>query len=200
MPFDYNSFLQGVQTGLRLGRTTKYRPPPTPPVPGGVYILTEDGTPTIAEKKDYGEVTVLVPGEYEAILYSISYIDSPVQDTGSLTITPHEGSSSTPKVFYVCNTSGLYINRVRFFVYCDASVYSPGDRFDYSFVGGTWRRNGNVYLGNPPAEMYGIVYTIWDGEFARIRPVGTGIFYGSDDEAAYWAANSPNSPLITEGG
>lgn len=54
MPFDYNSFLQGVQTGLRLGRTTPGRQPPFPPVPSGRYILTESGLYTVVEKLGEG--------------------------------------------------------------------------------------------------------------------------------------------------
>lgn len=60
MPFDYNSFLQGVQTGLRLGRTSPGRVPPMPPVPGGRYILTENGVPVITEKIVFSEVDLVI--------------------------------------------------------------------------------------------------------------------------------------------
>lgn len=38
MPFDYGSFITGVLTGLKLGRTEKGR---TPPAPSNDYMITE---------------------------------------------------------------------------------------------------------------------------------------------------------------
>lgn len=51
MPFDYNSFIQGVITGLELGRSPKGR---TPPVPSNDYMITEiDEDRMITESGDY---------------------------------------------------------------------------------------------------------------------------------------------------
>ena len=51
MPFDYDSFMQGVMTGLRLGRIPKER---TPPTPSGDYMITEiDEERMITESGDY---------------------------------------------------------------------------------------------------------------------------------------------------
>ena len=202
MPFDYNSFLQGVQTGLRLGRTSPGRVPPMPPVPAGNYILMEDGTLTIAEKKPYEGATILWPGEYDAILYNTDRIDSTIQDEGTMTVFFPEGRDMPPlKAFFVCNTSGTYKDYVKCCVFCDVSDYPPITQtywYNYSFVGETWRKEGTYTLASPPTETYGVYATIWIGQFPR--PVGAEIFFGSDDEAIYWAANSPNIPLITEGG
>lgn len=55
MPFDYNSYLQGVQTGLRLGRTTPGR---KPPIPSGRYILTESGAVIVTEHPVGSEATL----------------------------------------------------------------------------------------------------------------------------------------------
>ena len=46
MPFDYESFMTGVITGLKLGRVPKGRKPPTP---SGRYILTESGEFMVTE-------------------------------------------------------------------------------------------------------------------------------------------------------
>lgn len=46
MTFDYESFMTGVITGLKLGRVPKGR---TPPAPSGRYILTESGEFMVTE-------------------------------------------------------------------------------------------------------------------------------------------------------
>lgn len=51
MPFDYESFMAGVMTGLKLGRVPKGR---TPPVPSNDYMITEiDEDRMITESGDY---------------------------------------------------------------------------------------------------------------------------------------------------
>ena len=52
MSFDYDSFLQGVMTGLKLGRPPKYRMPPEP-IPEDSYMITEDDNRMITESGDY---------------------------------------------------------------------------------------------------------------------------------------------------
>jgi len=53
---DYESFMQGVITGLKLGRVPKGR---TPPAPSGRYILTESGEKVITEKTiDWDGITI----------------------------------------------------------------------------------------------------------------------------------------------
>lgn len=50
MPFDYESFLAGVQVGRRLKvADANRRLPPKPPVPPGLRIVTETGIPIISE-------------------------------------------------------------------------------------------------------------------------------------------------------
>ena len=56
MPFDYNSFMQGVITGLKLGRVPKGR---TPPTPSGRYILTESGEMVLTELGTLSDVTII---------------------------------------------------------------------------------------------------------------------------------------------
>lgn len=51
MPFDYDSFMTGVITGLKLGRSPTGR---IPPVPSGDYMITEiDEDRMITESGDY---------------------------------------------------------------------------------------------------------------------------------------------------
>lgn len=47
MPFDYESFIVGVQVGRRLKVADALRK--FSPIPGGVPFLAEDGTPIITE-------------------------------------------------------------------------------------------------------------------------------------------------------
>lgn len=92
MPFDYNSFLQGVQTGLRLGRTSPGRVPPQPPVPSGKYILAEDGTVIITERPIYpGISTYSLDYTLEALEYSSNQITSEVVGTGTMCIYTQNG-------------------------------------------------------------------------------------------------------------
>lgn len=50
MPFDYESFIAGVQVGRRLKvADANRRLPPKPPVPPGLRIVTETGIPIISE-------------------------------------------------------------------------------------------------------------------------------------------------------
>lgn len=50
MPFDYESFMAGVQVGRRLKVADAQRElPPKPPVISGSLIVTEDGNPIISE-------------------------------------------------------------------------------------------------------------------------------------------------------
>ena len=50
MPFDYESFLAGVQVGRRLKVADAMRElPPKPPVISGSQIVTEDGYPIVSE-------------------------------------------------------------------------------------------------------------------------------------------------------
>ena len=53
MPFDYNSFMKGVITGMQLPRTPGNILPPLPPGPSGEHIVTEDGEGLITETNDY---------------------------------------------------------------------------------------------------------------------------------------------------
>lgn len=51
MPFDYESFMTGIITGLKLGRTETGR---TPPAPSNDYMITEiDEERMITESGDY---------------------------------------------------------------------------------------------------------------------------------------------------
>lgn len=51
MPFDYESFMTGVITGLKLGRVPNGR---TPPAPSNDYMITEiDEERMITESGDY---------------------------------------------------------------------------------------------------------------------------------------------------
>lgn len=49
MPFDYESFMAGLITGLKLDRPSKNRKPPLPP---NSYIITEYEDDIISEDGD----------------------------------------------------------------------------------------------------------------------------------------------------
>lgn len=61
MSFDYESFMTGVLTGLKLGRSPKGR---TPPAPSWRYILTESGEHILAEGYSTDEVTIFNVGTW----------------------------------------------------------------------------------------------------------------------------------------
>lgn len=62
MPFDYESFMQGVITGLKLGRVPRGR---TPPALHGRYILTESGEKMLTELSvAWDGVSVFNTGEW----------------------------------------------------------------------------------------------------------------------------------------
>ena len=78
MPIDYNSFIAGVQTAMRLGR----EPPRIPtPVPSGRYILTENKRKIYTEKVWSKDVTLFYPGEWielnDGRQYCFLFIDWP---------------------------------------------------------------------------------------------------------------------------
>lgn len=50
MDYDIESFMAGLQTGLRLGRAPQSA---APPVPSGEYMITEDEDRMITETGDY---------------------------------------------------------------------------------------------------------------------------------------------------
>lgn len=78
---DYKSFIAGVQLGRRLRIWDAVRLK-QPPVPSGVYILAEDGTPIITEVFPF-EVTNFIGGEwYSYSRYAGWYWDSAVVETG----------------------------------------------------------------------------------------------------------------------
>ena len=66
MPFEPNSFLAGVQTGIRLGRLSRTRTP----VPSGRMIITEWGKPVMEET--YG-TNISFVGEASLPITTIDY-------------------------------------------------------------------------------------------------------------------------------
>lgn len=59
MPFDYESFIAGVQVGRRIKVADAMRKvtPPMPPVIGGKYIVTETGAKIVTEQNGLYMVT-----------------------------------------------------------------------------------------------------------------------------------------------
>lgn len=73
MPFDRDSFLKGVITGMRLPRTPGGRPP-FEPVPSGKYILAEDGRNIVKENVTREDVSIYESGVwYQAELFTVRY-------------------------------------------------------------------------------------------------------------------------------
>lgn len=111
MPFDYDSFMQGVITGLKLGRVPGGR---RPPVPSGRYILTESGTHVLSEQPNYGDVSVLDSSTWFAlttpkVISGVTYTEVIINVGWNIS-----GSSPIPdyiimpsKFFYVVNTASV---------------------------------------------------------------------------------------------
>lgn len=72
MPFDKDSFLKGVITGMRLPRTPGGERP-FRPIPGRKFILTESGDHVITEKVGSGLATFYSINSYETDFKSLCY-------------------------------------------------------------------------------------------------------------------------------
>lgn len=203
MPFDYNSFLQGVQTGLRLGRTSPGRVPPMPPVPSGRYILTENSEYILTETRDYGDLSVYQMDEtYQVYKYDGMFPDAPIVGSGTMMVCPSTFADS-PEIQYCFAriTSGASWGDLIYPVYfCDA------DKYNEEKYGPVFNRYIDDEYNGPFANTFvitqGIAYAyVYYGHYApNYIPVDAGLFVGSLNELVDMLANVKNKRMITEGG
>lgn len=202
MPFDYNSFMQGVQTGLRLGRTSPGRVPPMPPVPSGRYILTESGGYVLTETKDYGDISVYqMDVTYQANTYANPNPDAPVVGSATIRICPSSFAYS-PEIQYLFAriTSGtIRGDLVYLVVFCDA------DKYDRAKYGPIFNRYIDGKYNGPFANALGIVQEIayavvfYGYNVPIYVPLDAGVFVGSLSELVDMLASVKNKRMITEG-
>lgn len=190
MPFDYESFMTGVITGLKLGRVPKGR---TPPTPHGRYILTESGSKVLTESPISIEASIYNTGEW----YSSASGDIRYRVTNS------SGIEVNCKLMFgyekIQNTEAT-INTA--YIFTDANTYpwtliidgisrtislSSSSFFEYTSSGN--KITGTKATGN---TLYQIV-----------KPSGTTEPTGTQNELyliCWESYYGDSSPLITEGG
>lgn len=193
MPFDYNSFLIGVQTGLKLQRPPEGR---RPPAPSGIYLLTEDGV--IIDTEDITPSSWYdVDDSYTADLYQSQFVDAEIIDQGGeLVITNGPAGAS---VLYANITQGAaYSNVVYTVLAVPKEIYDPQTNWQYLVYYGT-QLYGVLFLSNPPnAETEHYYYNLMYGDVSRIRPQDVEIFTGPLDEFERYLDGTTNYHLLTE--
>lgn len=199
MDYDIESFMAGLQVGLRLGREPQR---PQPPVPSGKYILTESGKYVLTETKDYGDISVYQMDEtYEANTYANPSPDAPIVGSATIRICPSSFAYS-PEIQYLFArfTSGAPRgDLVYLVVFCDA------DKYDSAKYGPIFNRYIDGKYNGPFANAFAIEQEIayacvFYGYNAPIYvPVDAGVFVGSLSELVDMLANVKNKRMITEG-
>lgn len=180
MPFDKDSFLKGVITGMRLPRTPGGQPPFTP-VPSGVLLLTEQGEPIVEEHLHLdSDATIFTVGAWyawgtEQMMINIEnrvinggYFYWNTGDHLELVFFSSEGISGATGGVYTGEPDG-YRLRVGFGLW-------GNDRFA-----------GEIHyysVGNSPVNNY--------------YPISTIPFVGTREELEIWLANADYHYLITE--
>lgn len=198
MPFDRDSFLNGVITGMRLPRTPGGQRP-NPPVPGG-YILTESGIAVVMEGLEPPtDVSIYAFDRwYDATLYSDGYPFSPVRESGIEYEVQQVGGLSAVYYFYWV---GYYLDDALSLV-----VVSENDLTNFNIVGN--RRDddespiefvfsGRVYIPSRAEDFY---YYTFGRAACTCRPDGMTYFDGTAAELKAFISGIKHHRLITEGG
>lgn len=209
MPFDYESFMTGVITGLKLGRVPKGR---QPPVPSGRYILTESGEHILTEKPQYGDVSIYDTGVwYDATRYTSARKDStPVSGSYKirLRVKDQDGIEHDAQFAYANNPNAARLSIVfisnapidaddrEYRIIIDLEIPGQSPQIDYGWDWSIYRTNGqvgglyysfvNAYLDN----SISLVYRVTDAE----------MFEGTVSQFEYYLENLKYLPMITEGG
>ena len=202
MPFDYNSFFKGVQTGLRLGRTSPGRQP-RPPAPPGVYILTEDKEIVFTEFAGTA-TTYDVGAEYWYPATVTQWSPYPFENPTELSIR-HDEWIETPylKYLYWWDTESTREDlALHLVVYLPKSRYSPdylglyGMSYlhDYN-IPSMWAAFNNSSFLESGAFLYNIVES---AAFRWIMIDGMVSYVGT--RAQLLAYLDSVLPMITEGG
>lgn len=206
MPIDYNSFIIGVQTAMRLGR----EPPRVPtPVPSGRYILTENKRKIYTEKVRAKDVTLFYPGEWielnDGRQYCFLFIDWPYHFV--LDYIPQNQYDGV--IFCAKYYPDLWLS------YWDYNMFASLHHEKHSVFYGYYDENGNPkarQLTNLDPSDNDIMsgYLVSWAQFLSLSvfPDGTEPFYGRSviDSREYYTNTSAfldgliQEPLITEEG
>lgn len=187
MPFDKNSFLRGVITGMRLPRTPGKVPPFTP-VSSGKYILMESGERIIMERPDDPDGIIMNPGvwykdanAYPDMYYRMHLADG-VNDSDffwlSYALPPNVYGNRNANFMFVISPRIIEIGLVG---YLERAVPIPrpeyidwGVRFDTSQW--LWSREWSL-----PGKWY--AYPVGAIVFADVNPIeGVNSFVGTAEE------------------
>lgn len=190
MPFDYNSFMTGVLTGLRLGRIPKER---TPPTPSGRYILTEQGVPIVEEWVSPQNVDIYdINTWYPGTRYSDYYIDAEVVETDiNIEFTWMNFSSPTRWFFW---QDSLY-DTVNYVVLSE-SDFSQQGYIVYKDKEGIISQA--IYGGFSRAQAVSDMYY---GSFpTAYRINNASMFVGTESDLINFLLDLKHKPMITEGG
>lgn len=189
MPFDYESFIQGVITGLKLGRVPKGR---TPPVPHGRYILTESGEHILTETPYSTEATIYSTGAwYTAGIGNVRYRVSPDYPYS-------ENNTWWDYNFFFASTTGFETGNKIFF-YTFNGTQSAITMYVYIDTPDgirtiSWSESGYYHDG-----YYCVDWDYTSGFADKYKPDGV-MFYGDYVDARNLGENITRLPLITEGG
>lgn len=202
MPFDYNSFLQGVQTGLRLGRTSPGR---QPPLPSGKYILTESGEKVLSEKTiDWGDTTIYGMGSYAATAYDSQLPSANIVLTGlDMTVYSVDASGNGTRFFYFENTSFGYPYSIQVVIFwTDPNLDSNLYEITYGTSVVRTGAGGRPYEAGEYRYVITDFYYFWNGGYnvGYLRIDGASCFHGSEYDLTLLFADTKNFPMITEGG
>lgn len=225
MPFDRDSFLKGVITGMRLPRTPGGQRPFSP-VPSGMYILTESGEHVLTERVGSGLATFYPiskdpedPSLFLVDAYSGTGITDPLLYSNALMEIKHydkdgEPSTEDTQIFYWIKDTHLTPTITSKSIYCvflwknasadlDFYLYRAPSILTqtYGIIPGsyTWRdqlkQAGDYRYLVAPLA----IGSIRDGEY-YLRIKNAVMFEGTEDELAGFIANLSGMPMITEGG
>ena len=200
MPFDYDSFMQGVITGLKLGRSPTGR---TPPAPSGRYILTESGEHILAEGYSTDEVTIFNVGtwyqrpgsSYAGWEQRLQFVPSGIGPTPDFPTYYFfaQFSNTTPNGALV-----TFWSKDKAYPSCRVRYKNPQGSITTDFeLDGYGIRGGTTDL---------FTYSVFLGPFVTQStyfnpPDGAGVFSGAySADLAQFMNSLANRPLITEGG
>lgn len=201
MPFDYNSFLTGVITGMQLPRTPGNILPPLPPVPSDRFILTESGEKVLTELESQTILLFAFTGTwYEANKTTWGENKTSVYVSDGKTYSLFGARDRTSDdIEYVLISGESFIGKtITFECYWGNvdpqihEVYSEGPitESDVTANGG----RGGIY--------YYYKFSLWDVQYQpRISSNDmTWVNYNFDREIVDIVANISSEPMITESG
>lgn len=186
MPIDYNSFMTGVITGLKLGRTKLGR---QPPVPSGRYILTESGEKVLTELNS-PSLILLGTGEWVDISSPYTQYTGVRLRVSDGEVTQFFGARRGNDYWYVLVSENSFVGK---------TIY-----YDKMRTNGTieTREEGPIQDGYYPSQggnLYMLMFTLDRYEY-KVGITGFYIEFSYPEQLIYLVENITNSPMITEGG